>query len=138
MENIIRNEIDKMCPVKSFKVSKSRDPWVTNEILEEIRDKGLAIKKARKSGRADHLLLAKNERNRVEKLVDRARAIYFKDEDITEVIPKDSGIMFNLSCLGKYPVDSLYRFRTHVTGIGLNMKRPLILLTHFSQTLVLT
>ena len=81
MENIIRNEIDKMCPVKSFKVFQNRDPWITNEILEEIRDKDLALRRARKSGKLEHWLFAKNERNRVGRLVDKAKSDYFEDEE---------------------------------------------------------
>ena len=38
IEKIIRREIDKMCPVKKLRVSKSSNVWITNEILEEIKD----------------------------------------------------------------------------------------------------
>ena len=38
-----------MCPTKNFKVSAGMEPWITNKLLEEIRDKDLALKKARKS-----------------------------------------------------------------------------------------
>ena len=57
------------------------DPWITNELLEEIRDKDLALKKARKSGREDHWSFAKNERNRVGRLVELARRDFFHDEE---------------------------------------------------------
>ena len=50
LEANILATIDAMCPVKHFKVSHSNDPWITNELLEEIRDKDLALKRARKSG----------------------------------------------------------------------------------------
>ena len=81
MEAIIREEIDKMCPLKNFRVSKSRDVWITNELLEEIRDKDLALKRARKSGDANHWAYARHERNRVGKLIDKARADYFEEEE---------------------------------------------------------
>ena len=81
MENIIRREIDKMCPLQKFKVPERQDPWITNEILEEIRDKDLSLKKARRTNNAGHWSFARAERNRVGKLVDNARANYFKEEE---------------------------------------------------------
>ena len=82
MENIIKSEIDKTCPIKTFKVSASSDPWITNELLEEIRDKDLALKRARKTGRDDHWAFARNERNRVGRLVELARKDYFHAEEL--------------------------------------------------------
>ena len=81
METIIRSEIDKMCPVKSFRVSKSRDLWITNELLEEIWDKDNALKRARRTGDAFHLNFARSERNRVGKLVDKVRSDFFESEE---------------------------------------------------------
>ena len=74
-----REEFDKMCPIKKFKVLKSKDIWITNEILEEIRDKDLALKRARKSNSPVHWAFAMQERNRVGKLVYKARADYFEE-----------------------------------------------------------
>ena len=81
MEGIITREISKMCPLKTFKVFESKDPWITNEILEEIRDKDLAINRARKSGKPEDWGLARSERNRVGKMVDSARANFFEEEE---------------------------------------------------------
>ena len=81
MESVIRDEIDKICPIKTFRVSSSPDPWITNELLEEIRDKDLALKRARKTGKDDHWYFAKNERNRVGRLVQLARREFFHDEE---------------------------------------------------------
>ena len=81
MEGIIRDLVDKICPVKTFKVSASSDPWITNELLEEIRDKDLALKKARKTGKEEHWLVARNERNRVGRLVELARKDFFSEQE---------------------------------------------------------
>ena len=81
MEATIINVIDKMCPIKTFKVSASQDPWITNELLEEIRDKDLALKKARRTHRDDHWSFARNERNRVGRLVELARKDLFHEEE---------------------------------------------------------
>ena len=80
MENNIRLEIDRMCPIKQFKTAASKDPWITNEVLEEIRDKDLALKKARRSGKDEDWAFARNERNRVGRLVEVARKEFFEEE----------------------------------------------------------
>ena len=82
MEHNIKSEIDKMCPVKTFKVAASRDPWITNELLEEIRDKDLALKRARKSGATEDWAFARNERNRVGRMVETARREFFEEEQV--------------------------------------------------------
>ena len=81
METIIRTQIDITCPVKSFKVTASRDPWITNEILEEIRDKDLALQRARRTGKGEHWSFARNEHNRVGRLVELARKDFFEEEE---------------------------------------------------------
>ena len=73
MESNIRKVIDQMCPIKNFKVPSSKDPWITNELLEDIRDKDLALKKARRT--------ARRERNRVGKLIASARRTFFEEEE---------------------------------------------------------
>ena len=110
MENIIRTEIDNMCPIKIFKVSKSRDPWISNEILEEIRDKDNALRRARRTSNAEHYNFAKSERNRVGKLVDKARANFFEDEErhnrrdpkrfwhnVSSILPSNKSKKLNIS-----------------------------------------
>ena len=49
----ITNCIDNMCPLKQFKVRNSDKPWFTNEILEQIKDKDRAFRKAKRSGKSD-------------------------------------------------------------------------------------
>ena len=118
-----------MCPIKSFTVSKSRDPWITNKFLEEIRDKDLAMKKARKNGKLEHLLLTKDERNRVGRMVDNARAtlIMQKKKDVTGVTLRDSGKLFLLFYLARNLVNKPYLCMILVLAIRLNKVTPLIL-----------
>ena len=112
MENNIRSEIDKMCPVKTFKVAANKDPWITNEILEEIRDKDLALKKARRTGKHHDWAFARNERNRVGRLIEVARKDFFEEEqknskgdpkkfwrNIVSVIPGKKGEQANISLI---------------------------------------
>ena len=39
---------DRMCPMKQFKVKKYRDPWISSELIELIKEKDRALKKAKK------------------------------------------------------------------------------------------
>ena len=48
MLNIFYNCIDEMCPIKNFSVKQEKEPWITPELLELIKDKDHAIKKAKK------------------------------------------------------------------------------------------
>ena len=80
MENAIRTALDESCPLKSFKVREIREPWVTDEILEEIKDKDNYIKIAKQTKKEEDWLLAKRERNRVGKLVKGAKADFVKEQ----------------------------------------------------------
>ena len=80
MSTLIKTNIDKMCPIKSFNVKAEMDPWITNELLEEIRDKDLLLKKAKKTKLLANWEKAKVSRNRVDRLVEIARINYFRDE----------------------------------------------------------
>ena len=54
-----------MCPLKSFKGSKPREPWIMNEALEAIRDKERALRKAKTTKNEGDWEIARRERNRV-------------------------------------------------------------------------
>ena len=43
----IKLTIDNMCPLKKYKVAKAKEPWVTNEILEMIKDKDRLLRRAK-------------------------------------------------------------------------------------------
>ena len=50
-DEIILKEIDTMCPMKSFRVDKFKEVWMTNEAIEAIRDKDRALARAKRTGR---------------------------------------------------------------------------------------
>ena len=79
MEGYIRKELNARCPVRSFRVKEIRDPWITDEILEEIKDKDNYLDRARKSGYPEDWAIARRERNRVCKLVRNAKSEFVKD-----------------------------------------------------------
>ena len=103
------------CPIKQFNVSASPDPWITNELLEEIRDKDLALRKARKTGNDLHWRFARNERNRVGRLVELSRKDFFLDEErnsrgdpkrfwrnISNSLPRKKSQNKNISLIDKF------------------------------------
>ena len=80
MKNIISMNINKTCPVKSFKVNAHRDAWITNELLERILDKNKVLKKARKSGKDEDWIIAKTSRNLVNKELSNAKKEFLLEE----------------------------------------------------------
>ena len=43
----IKTIIDDMCPLKHYKVAQAKEPWITNEILELIKDKDRLMRRAK-------------------------------------------------------------------------------------------
>ena len=75
IEDRTRDYLNRTCPLKAFKVREICELWVTNELLEEIKDKDRALREARRSGRAEDWTRAKAERNRVGRLVEQVKGI---------------------------------------------------------------
>ena len=44
----IKTEIDKSCPLRHFKIKKEKEPWITPDLIELIKDKDKALKTAKK------------------------------------------------------------------------------------------
>ena len=78
----IRHFLNRTCPQKIFKVKEIREPWVTNEIIEEIQDKDRSLRTAKRSGRDEDWVKAKQDRNRVGRLVEQAKAEFLKEQQI--------------------------------------------------------
>ena len=78
MYGTIVDLIDVMCPTKSFKVNAKKEPWITNEALEAIRDKDLALKKAKRTGRQEDWVMAKRLRNSTGRDLKNLRADFLK------------------------------------------------------------
>ena len=88
LESAIRGKLNQTCPIKTFRVKEVREPWVTNELLEEIRDKDNYLKIAKASGREDDWILARRERNRVGKLTKNARTEFVEQQREYKSDPK--------------------------------------------------
>ena len=79
MQNHILSELDVMCPLKSFRIRISKDPWITNELVERIRDKDRLLSKAKRTKRPEDWKRAKRERNIIIKDVKKAKTEYLID-----------------------------------------------------------
>ena len=61
--NEIKKELDCMCPIKRFTVKSQRPDWVTNDLLELMKDRDYFYKKAKQSKNEDDWNIAKHLRN---------------------------------------------------------------------------
>ena len=80
MLRIILKCIDELCPTKSFSVKQEKEPWITPQLIELIKDKDHAIKKAKRKNKDPNLWKqAKQLRNTCTKRVRNARAEYIQE-----------------------------------------------------------
>ena len=71
---------DTICPSKTFKIKKFKEPWLSNEILELIKDKDRALKKAKRSKTADDWKLAHRLRNNCLSLIRKTKSDFIQNE----------------------------------------------------------
>ena len=72
--------LDQCCPQKTFTIKKYKEPWITNELLELIKDKDLALGKAKKSRKNTDWDLARRLRNECLSKICRAKCEFVKTE----------------------------------------------------------
>ena len=75
----INQEADVMCPWRNYKIAKAKDPWITNELLEMIKDKDRLLRKAKKSQFEQHWDNARHERNIVNQAINSAKSKFIKE-----------------------------------------------------------
>ena len=103
MKNIIKEIIDEMCPIKSFRINQIKQPWITPPLLELIKDKDIALKNAKKTKNEQLWKEAKRLRNACTNRLRQAKADFIKDnlnhnqndpkkfwQNIQEIIPNKS------------------------------------------------
>ena len=76
----ILNQANHFCPIKAYKVKALREPWITNEAIEAIRDKDKLLQKAKKNRREADWVAAKIARNRVGRELENLRADFLKTQ----------------------------------------------------------
>ena len=45
----INDSIEELCPLKTFKINKIKEPWISNELIEERKEKDRVMKKEKKN-----------------------------------------------------------------------------------------
>ena len=70
----IKQITDTMCPLKEFKVNKLKEAWITNELLELIKDKDRALSWAKRTGREEDWSTARSLRNNAIKALRKAKS----------------------------------------------------------------
>ena len=99
----IKTIIDQTCPLKRFKVKVTNKPWITLKLIEQIKDKDRALKKAKKTQKGDDWVHARRLRNDCLKAVRNAKSNFIKNElnthakdpkkfweNITSILPTNS------------------------------------------------
>ena len=79
MENNILDIIDVMCPLQTFHVKHLKDPWISQEILEAIKDKDRLLCRAKRTNQLDDWTLARRRRNEVKAIVKNAKSDFIKE-----------------------------------------------------------
>ena len=77
-ENILL-VIDQMCPTKAIRIKKFKDLWISQEILENIRDKDILLSRAKHSDNLEDWKLARDCRNEVKNIVKNAKSEFIKE-----------------------------------------------------------
>ena len=77
--NKVEYILNVMCPIKLRSNRINNNPWLSDEILECIREKNVAWKRAKKSGSPQDLETARILRNRVKTIIRRAKSDFVQD-----------------------------------------------------------
>ena len=80
MYGAILQRIDKMCPLKTFRMDEFKEVWMTNEAIEAIRDKDRFLSRAKRSGKEEDWIEAKRVRNSVGRDIENLRSDFLKRE----------------------------------------------------------
>ena len=78
MKQNIEEIIDNMCPIKTFKISKIKQPRITAPLIELIKDKDIALKNVKKKKDENLWKEAKRLRNICTNRLRKAKADYIK------------------------------------------------------------
>ena len=101
----IKENIDTMCPLKRFRVAQEKEPWMSNKILEMIKDKDRLLRRAKKRNYDLDWEIAKTTRNRTNFYIRQAKTNYIQDnlnntqnnvkkfwQNIKEVLPNSKDL----------------------------------------------
>ena len=72
--------LDRMCPIRTFQIKNYMPEWVTNELIEQIKDRDYFYKKAKLEGGEDAWNIAKHLRNLTNTNIRQARKDFVLSE----------------------------------------------------------
>ena len=75
----VLSTIDNMCPLRSFKIKNLKDPWISNEILENIHDKDTLLRQAKRTQKENDWKLARQARNRLNMDIKNVKADFIQE-----------------------------------------------------------
>ena len=94
--------LDDLCPLRTFHIKNYRPDWMTNELIEQIKDRDYFYKKAKKNGDKDSWNIARYLRNVTNTNIRQAKREFILNElrenennckkfwkVIREIIPSD-------------------------------------------------
>ena len=80
MLDIFMQEAEKMCPVRQYTIRNSKPPWLTNELIEQMKDRDYFYCKAKRTNNEDDWNIAKFHRNQVNFNIRKAKADFVKEQ----------------------------------------------------------
>ena len=79
-ENNILTVLDPMCPLRNFNITSKRDPWIFDDLINEIKQKDFLLKRAKRTKRDIDWTEARTARNQCLRHVRRAKSDFIRLE----------------------------------------------------------
>ena len=79
MDNFTQT-LDTMCPIRAFRIKNYRPDWMSNELIEQIKDRDYFYKKAKLRGNQDDWNIAKHLRNLTNSNIRHAKRDFVLDK----------------------------------------------------------
>ena len=76
----IEKVLDQIAPVRTFKFRCTKPAWLIDDLIELMRDRDAALKRASKSKKEEDKKQARNIRNLVNQYIKRARSEYLQEQ----------------------------------------------------------
>ena len=85
----VRNILDKMCPLKKFRFAREKPAWMTDELIEIIKDRDRALKRTTITKSQRDVAHVRQVRNLTNTVIKSARAEFIKSQlDLKQKDPK--------------------------------------------------
>ena len=83
MDRLITKVADETCPIINYTIRKYRPAWMSNELIEQTKDRDYFYRKAKKTNSEDDWNIARFHRNAANKNIRKAKADFVKDQLMT-------------------------------------------------------